>query len=208
MKKMLEKEGEFVYYDFETRTDVNPNDGSKYYTPNCCVLQIAQRKHQQLTFMDEDCVEKLMELLFFGKKSLLDDVAHNARGFDGHILLCGYLKQTWVKPKIIFDGSRLKQFKVGRMVFLDSSCYIQEKLRTFTKTFNVATGKLYFPHATCGIPDKNCFWKEDVKTNDFNEWYVKRSKGLTRNFQRNLKKILRCRHISVTTGFRKISQGG
>ena len=43
MEKMLEKEGEFVYYDFETRTDIDA-DGSKYYTPNCCVLQLQRVK--------------------------------------------------------------------------------------------------------------------------------------------------------------------
>ena len=77
IKNRLEKEGEFVHYDFETRPDVNSADGSKYYTSNCCVLQFAEPKpngkHQQITFMGEDCVEKLMEFLFFGKKSLLDE---------------------------------------------------------------------------------------------------------------------------------------
>ena len=35
--------GELVYYDFETRTDIDA-DGSKYYTPNCCVLQLQRLK--------------------------------------------------------------------------------------------------------------------------------------------------------------------
>ena len=71
--------------------------------------------------MGDDGVEKLMDYLFFGKKSLLDEkrpykfVAHNAGGFDGNILLCGYLKQTWVKPNIIFGSTRIKQFKVGQV---------------------------------------------------------------------------------------------
>ena len=119
MEKMLEKEGEFVYYDFETRMNIDA-DSSKYYTPNCCVLRLAtlkeNGKHRQITFMGDDCVEKLMDYLLFGKKSLLDEkipykfVAQNAGSFDGHILLCGYLKQTWVKPNIIFDGTRINPY--------------------------------------------------------------------------------------------------
>ena len=59
------------YYDFETRTDIDA-DGSKYYTPNCCVLQLAtpkeNGKHDQITFMGDDCVEKLMDIYFFSVK--------------------------------------------------------------------------------------------------------------------------------------------
>lgn len=76
METVLEKEGEFVYYDFETQTDIDA-DGSRYYTPNCCVLQFAtpkeNGKHRQITFMGDDCVETLMDYSFFGKLSLLDE---------------------------------------------------------------------------------------------------------------------------------------
>ena len=104
------------------------------------------------------------------------------------------MKQTWVKPNIIFGGTRIKQFKVGQMIFLDSSCYIQEKLRTFTETFDVKTVKGYFPHKfnvsenwdyVGVIPNKKYFLQEDVETSDFIAWYERqRCKGAVWDFQK------------------------
>ena len=48
--------------------------------PPTAVLQFAtpkeNRKHRQITFMSDDCVEKSMDYIFFGTKSLLDQRSH------------------------------------------------------------------------------------------------------------------------------------
>ena len=103
------------------------------------------------------------------------------------------------------------------MIFLDSSCYIQEKLRTFTETFDVKTVKGYFPHKfnvnenwdyVGVIPNKKYFLQEDVETSDFIAWYERqRCKGAVWDFQKKIKNILSGRCVITSSRFRKISAG-
>ena len=82
------------------------------------------------------------------------------------------------------------------MIFLDSSCYIQGKLRAFTETFDIETVKGYFPHDfnvsknldyVGVIPDKKYFLQEDVETSNFIAWYERQcSKGAVWDFPKKI----------------------
>jgi len=126
-------------------------------------------------------------LFFFSDNSLLSSgnhvkiFAHNGGQFDWQLLLKAYFKRAIKKPSLIWDGSRIKQMKMGKIVFLDSRLYINAPLRAFPKMFGT-TGfqKGYFPHSfnktenenyVGSIQKKKWFDSKDREKDDFKQWY-------------------------------------
>ncbi|XP_048252721.1 uncharacterized protein LOC125380975 [Haliotis rufescens] len=74
-------------------------------------------------------------------------IAHNYRGYDGHLLL-QYLHKKIVKPpEILMRGQQILQMKVGRVTFKDSLNFLSMPLKNFPKTFGLSElQKGYFPH--------------------------------------------------------------
>ena len=154
---------------------------------NCACIVSGNEPVVSKAYFGDDAMDELCDFILFGEESLLSTgkfvkiFAHNGGRFDWQLFLRAYFKRARKKPSIIWDGSTIKQIRIGNIFFLDSRMYIKAPLRAFPKMFGT-TGfqKGYFPHEfnitenedyVGRIPKKKYFDPKDVKKDDFKEWY-------------------------------------
>ncbi|XP_067660559.1 uncharacterized protein [Haliotis asinina] len=74
-------------------------------------------------------------------------MAHNYRGYDGHLLQQYFHRHLVKAPQVTLRGNHILQMTVGRLVFKDSLNFLTMALKQFPKTFGLTELKKgYFPH--------------------------------------------------------------
>ena len=127
-------------------------------------------------------------------------IAHNSKGYDAHFIRNWCIENT-MKPKCIYNGTKIMYMKVNRIKFIDSLNFVQSKLSTFPKTFGLKELKKgYFPHFfnkkhnqnyIGPIPSKKHFGYNQMSSSerkDFLQWYQKK---IDENYVYNFKNELR-----------------
>ena len=162
-----------------------------FFVPNLVVLQ--SELQEEKVWKGEGRIERFCEFLFLDEEECLANgdlkhtlFAHNASGFDSILILkvlCGNLCED---PKVIFDGGKALQLKIGKVTIRDSYRYFQTALKNLPKPFGLQCVKGHFPHKfntfenqdyVGNLPDREFFGVEFMKEKDFadfDKWWVQR----------------------------------
>ena len=135
----------YCFYDFETYEE----DTTRDHIMNYGVLQEFHGKLWKFTNIEDFC-----KFIFSKDKAgfRFKDytfVAHNAKGYDLHFILKYCIEHNLIKPEnIIKNGTKMLQLviKESKIRFIDSLCFVQQKLSEFPKTFGLGRySKRFFP---------------------------------------------------------------
>lgn len=160
----------FIFYDFETQQNVRlrGNWNVKLHIPNFCVVQricnICCNDNEienpcntcgirQFIFKDtETAVTGIVDIAFQNYKNKFQHIiclAHNARSFDAQFILRHLVdvKRTQF-PKLILNGTKIIEMRIGNIVFLDTLNCFHMPLSSLPKSFGSEdeVTKAYFPH--------------------------------------------------------------
>ena len=139
-------------------------------------------------------------LIGYYKNFLL--ISHNGKSYDNYFIIRYFQKTKTHRDsniKVLTDGLKILSFQYRTLTFKDSSLFIPGTLDSFSKTFNLAACKGFFPHDfnrrknfnyigayPCEEIYKSEFFSEEKKE-AFHAWY-KCNKHLEFDFQNELKK--------------------
>ncbi|XP_051800711.1 uncharacterized protein LOC127532721 isoform X1 [Acanthochromis polyacanthus] len=133
---------DLVFYDFETFV----NEKGEHIPFLVCAKTL---KGTEKVFYGLQCVKHF--LLHFRSNRYRRNVfiAHNARGFDGYLILRGMLKEGVVPQQILMTGSKLLSFEEPhyQLKFIDSLSFLAMRLSAMPKALGFTDQiKGYFPH--------------------------------------------------------------
>ena len=194
LEHLEKQEGINYYFDLETKKVKDVNGCDKFEVNCACIVgnefEVLEDGSQVLVaraFVGNNSMSELCDFIFFKENSLLQRkkhvkiFAHNGGRFDYQLLLREYFERAIKAPKIIWDGSTIKEMRLGRLIFMDTRLYINAPLRDFPKMFN--TGgfqKGHFPHLfnltenedyVGPIPDRIYFDVKEKDKEEFEVWY-------------------------------------
>ena len=193
-KKKTQK---YIFYDFECMVGAEGE-----HVPNLCVVQkVCQDcmqepinvlcksgcSREQMIFRGEDTLDQVGNWLFSGRNKGTICIAHNARGYDAHLLL-QYVHENGFKPEVIQNGKKIMSMDVLGLRFIDSLNYFNTALANLPKTFGLEElHKGFFPHLFSTpanqqyrgvMPDVKFYdpdgMKED-KRREFLAWYSRQT---------------------------------
>ncbi|XP_052122756.1 uncharacterized protein LOC127749285 [Frankliniella occidentalis] len=125
-------------------------------------------------FLQKLCSERHREITIF---------CHNFRSFDG-ILIFQELKRRKTPPKVVLNGAKILKLTVGNLVFKDSLCFLQQRLKSLPKSFGLTDlckgdfpfymiEEKYFDYVG-PMPSKELYSTSHLSDHDlkeFNDWY-------------------------------------
>ncbi|XP_025766946.1 uncharacterized protein LOC112848118 [Oreochromis niloticus] len=192
--QVLEREtkhnNKLIFYDFETFVNETGE-----HTPFLVCTKTLDGKSWNC--VGEDCAEKFLAHF---RRPLFKGcifIAHNAKGFDGYLILSRMAKQG-LKPHLIMQGSKLISFTDPdfNQRYMDSSCFLPMPLSGIPKAMGFSDSvKGFFPHPFSSretlkyvgpYPPPSAYSIERMTTkgrDDFYKWYDSVSSG-TFNFMK------------------------
>ncbi|KAL3984299.1 histone H2B [Sarotherodon galilaeus] len=192
--QVLEREtkhnNKLIFYDFETFVNETGE-----HTPFLVCTKALDGKSWNC--VGEDCAEKFLAHF---RRPLFKGcifIAHNAKGFDGYLILSRMAKQG-LKPHLIMQGSKLISFTDPdfNQRYMDSSCFLPMPLSGIPKAMGFSDSvKGFFPHSFSSretlkyvgpYPPPSAYSIERMTTkgrDDFYKWYDSVSSG-TFNFMK------------------------
>ncbi|XP_025767680.1 uncharacterized protein LOC112848298 [Oreochromis niloticus] len=192
--QVLEREtkhnNKLIFYDFETFVNQTGE-----HTPFLVCTRTLDGKSWNC--VGEDCAEKFLAHF---RRPLFKGcifIAHNAKGFDGYLILSRMAKQG-LKPHLIMQGSKVISFTDPdfNQRYMDSSCFLPMPLSGIPKAMGFSDSvKGFFPHSFSSretlkyvgpYPPPSAYSIERMTTksrDDFYKWYDSVSSG-TFNFMK------------------------
>ncbi|XP_067291546.1 uncharacterized protein [Pseudorasbora parva] len=173
-----ETDEKYVYYDFETMYE-----GGKHVPNYVCAIT---HDGKEFTAAGTTCVESMIKHFRRKKYSNYTFLAHNASGFDSHILL-EYFVSEGIAPKIIMQGCRIIYMydTAFKQRYIDTLSYMAMSLSKIPAALNLPVrDKGFFPHLFNRIenadyvgpyPSKELYGYDKMSTADrskFDTWYT------------------------------------
>jgi G:T-mismatch repair DNA endonuclease (very short patch repair protein) len=174
------------------------NDDIKGGIPDPCIGKCGNR---ETIFLGPDSGEKFASWLFNRNHANFTMLAHNAKSYDGIILLNHILSKTFLNVKCIYSGAKIISMTIPDLNIrcLDSMSFFPMALSKLPKIFGLTVEKGEFPHLfnleanqnyIGSFPDIKYFDIDSKSTNDrqdFLAWYETK-KNTVYNFREEMMK--------------------
>ena len=182
----------YLFFDFESKLSANNR-----HIPNLCVVHKVCGKcmelpiqedcpvcdRQQHIFKGESTLDDFCQFLFSGANKGSICLAHNAQGYDLHLIM-EYVHKLGIKPEVILNGSKIMSLEVCGLRFIDSLNFFNTSLAKLPSLFDLKElHKGFFPHLMSteanqhysgDVPDSRFYdpdgMKEDRRS-EFFSWY-------------------------------------
>ena len=179
------------------------------HVPNLCVVNKVCGKCMEKPMNHYECDCKRTQIIFKGDSTLSDFcewlfsgynndslcIAHNAQGYDLHLIM-DYVHNIGIKPKLIMNGLKIICLEACGLKFIDSLNFFNTALAKLPNMFGLEEmSKGFFPHLFSTrenqsyegpMPDRTYYDPEGMHGDNrkaFDEWHAKQTQF---NYQQDL----------------------